>query len=74
MSKPNGKAPARTMTIPEVAREAGVSKAAAYRWIADGKLGAYRFPGAGKKQSEILRVDRKEFEAFMNGVYERGPL
>jgi excisionase family DNA binding protein len=63
---------ARPMTIPEVAREAGVSKAAAYRWIAGGKLPAYRFPGG--KKSEILRVARKDFEAFLKTFYIRAPL
>jgi excisionase family DNA binding protein len=63
---------ARPMTIPEVAKEAGVSKAAAYRWIADGKLPSYRFPGG--KKSDILRVARKDFEAFLKGCYVRGPL
>lgn len=62
------------MTVPQVADEAGVSKTAAYRWIADGKLPAYRLPGTGKKQPEMYRVARKDFEVFMKGCYSKGGL
>lgn len=72
--KPNGNGAARNMTVPQAAKEAGVSNDAVYRWIAGGKLPAYRFPGSGKKQPEMLRIARKDFESFLKSCYSRSPL
>jgi excisionase family DNA binding protein len=62
------------MTVQQVAEEAGVSDSAVYRWVGDGKIPAYRLPGTGKKSPDIVRIARKDFEAFLKGHYSRNQL
>ena len=60
----------RFMTVPEIAHEVNAGISTVRRWIANGKLPVYRLPGSGKKQPDMIRVARKDFEAFLKGVRE----
>ena len=53
----------RLLRAPEVARELGISRTTAYRWMADGTLPTYRFGGRNGKR-QMIRVSLKELRAW----------
>lgn len=61
----------RTLTIQQAADEAGVSHWTVRNWIKAAVLPAYRFPGTGRAR-DIVRIPRKDFEAFLKGSREGG--
>jgi excisionase family DNA binding protein len=54
----------RLLRASEVQRELGVSRATAYRMMADGTLPTYRFGGCSRRRT-MIRVSQKELRAWL---------